>query len=216
MELSAPFRTRFQICYLCLSNWNLPGLLHSSDGRDSWIRISKAMFSLSCVRSKAHTYLFIYLTIFFVPAMTTSSLRTGSPLPQITPCPLLDRFLLQYHGFNVIHKESEEDYGLPRSMTFDTLKNEQYLSVILYLFLLETKVFNLIKFIFVNSMFSVGIITAFNIINRLDQLMLAVKEVVGEHYHIHGVGSGTSANPILKEGVRGFTTQFRPPGDDVV
>ena len=60
MELSAPFRTRFQICYLCLSNWNLPGLLHSSDGRDSWIRISKAMFSLSCVRSKAHTYLFIW------------------------------------------------------------------------------------------------------------------------------------------------------------
>ena len=65
-------------------------------------------------------------------------------------------------------------------------------------------------------MFSVGIISAFNIINRLDQLMLAVKEVVGEHYHIHGVG-GTPANPILKEGVRPFATQFRPPvGGDVV
>ena len=67
-----------------------------------------------------------------------------------------------------------------------------------------------------NSMFSVGIITAFNIINRLDQLMLAVKEVVGEHYHIHGVGSGSPSNPISKEGVRGYTTQFRPPGGDVV
>ena len=66
---------------------------------------------------------------FFYPAMMSSSLRTGSPLPQITPCPLLDRFLLQYHGLNVIHKEAGEDYGLPRSMTFDVLKNEQYLCV---------------------------------------------------------------------------------------
>ena len=71
---------------------------------------------------------------FLEPAMIASSLRTGSPLPQITPCPLLDRFLLQYHGLNVIHKEAGEDYGLPRSMTFDTLKNEQYLSVILFFF----------------------------------------------------------------------------------
>jgi hypothetical protein len=64
--------------------------------------------------------------------MITSSLRTGSPLPQITPCPLLDRFLLQYHGLNVIHREAGEDHGLPRSMNFDTLKNEQYLSVVFF------------------------------------------------------------------------------------
>jgi len=38
------------------------------------------------------------------------------------------------------------------------------------------------------SMFSVGISTAFGLVNRLDRLMVAVKEVVGEHYHIHGVG----------------------------
>ena len=69
--------------------------------------------------------------------MITTSLRTGLPLPQITPCPLLDRFLLQYHGLNVIHKESEEDYGLPRSMTVDILKNEQYLSVTSFLFFLS-------------------------------------------------------------------------------
>jgi hypothetical protein len=141
--------------------------------------------------------------------MITSSLRTGSPLPQITPCPLLDRFLLQYHGLNVVHKEAGEDHGLPRSMTFDTLKNEQYLSVIFFFFSYSHQIY------FVNSMFSVGIATAFDIINRLDQLMLAVKEVVGEHYHIHGVGGGTLVNPILKEGVRPFTTQFWPPGSDV-
>ena len=65
-------------------------------------------------------------------------------------------------------------------------------------------------------MFSVGITTAFNVINRLDQLMLAAKEVVGEHYHIHGVGCGTLANPILKEGVRPFAKKFQPPDNDVV
>ena len=58
--------------------------------------------------------------------MMATSLRTGEPLPQITPCPLLDRFLLKYHGFNVIHKEAEEDFGLPRSLTIETLEDEQY------------------------------------------------------------------------------------------
>lgn len=62
-------------------------------------------------------------------AMISSSLRTGSPLPQISPCPLLDRFMLQYHGLDVIHKEAEDDYGLPRTLTLDTLQNEQYLFV---------------------------------------------------------------------------------------
>jgi len=38
--------------------------------------------------------------------------------------------------------------------------------------------------------FSVGVSTAFGIITRLDRLMLAVKEVVGEQYHIDGVGMG--------------------------
>ncbi len=61
--------------------------------------------------------------------MVSSSLRTGCPLPQITPCPLIDRFTLKYHGLNVIHKEAEDDYGLPRTLTLETLKDEQYLCV---------------------------------------------------------------------------------------
>jgi hypothetical protein len=62
-------------------------------------------------------------------------------------------------------------------------------------------------------MFSVGITTSFRIINRLDQLMLATKEVVGEHYHIHGVGA-FSTNPI--EGAQPIAMQFRPPGATIV
>ncbi|KAF9483730.1 hypothetical protein BDN70DRAFT_956980 [Pholiota conissans] len=111
--------------------------------------------------------------ILAVISMVSLSLRTGTPLPQITPCPLIDRFMLKYHGLDVIHKDSEEDYGLPRTLSLDTLRNEQYL------------------------MFSVGISTAYGIINRLDRLMLAVKEVVGEQYHIHGVG-------FVAQGAPGF------------
>jgi len=69
----------------------------------------------------------LFLIEFHTTAMIQFSLRTGGPLPQITPCPLLDRFMLQYHGLNVIHKDADEDYGLPRTLTLDTLKNEQYM-----------------------------------------------------------------------------------------
>ncbi|KAF5312520.1 hypothetical protein D9619_003562 [Psilocybe cf. subviscida] len=65
--------------------------------------------------------------ILAVVSMISNSLRTGTPLPQITPCPLLDRFTYKYHGLDVIHKDSEEDYGLPRNLSMDTLENEQYL-----------------------------------------------------------------------------------------
>lgn len=61
-------------------------------------------------------------------------------------------------------------------------------------------------------MFCVGITTAHRTIDRLDQLMLATKEVVGEHYHIHGVG-GVSA---LREGIRPMAMQFQSPAGVIV
>jgi hypothetical protein len=38
-------------------------------------------------------------------------------------------------------------------------------------------------------MFCVGVSTAFSLVSKLDKLMVAVKEVVGEQYHIHGLGT---------------------------
>ncbi|KAK7688323.1 hypothetical protein QCA50_008695 [Cerrena zonata] len=102
--------------------------------------------------------------VLAVISLISTSLRTGTPLPQITPCPLLDRFMTYTHGLNIIRHEADDDYGLPRTMTIDTLENEQYLR------------------------FSVGVTTAFGIVMRLDRLMIATKELVGEQYHIHGVG----------------------------
>ncbi|KAG2130867.1 hypothetical protein DEU56DRAFT_981991 [Suillus clintonianus] len=104
--------------------------------------------------------------VLAVISLISNALRTGSPLPQITPCPLLDRFMIRHHGLNVVHEESEDNYGLPRTLTAETLENLQYLT------------------------FCVGVSTAFGIITRLDRLMVAVKELVGEQYHIDGVGMG--------------------------
>ncbi|KAG1814722.1 uncharacterized protein BJ212DRAFT_1361725 [Suillus subaureus] len=104
--------------------------------------------------------------VLAVISLISNALRTGSPLPQITPCPLLDRFMVRHHGLNVVHEESEDNYGLPRMLTVETLENLQYLT------------------------FCVGVSTTFGIITRLDRLMVAVKELVGEQYHIDGVGMG--------------------------
>ena len=58
--------------------------------------------------------------------MVSTALRTGAPLPQITPCPLLDRFN-DDHGLQILGEGAEDDYGLPRALTIETLEDEQYL-----------------------------------------------------------------------------------------
>jgi hypothetical protein len=67
---------------------------------------------------------------YFYLGMVSTALRTGAALPQITPCPLLDRFILYHHGLNVMRHEDDDDYGLPRTMSMNVLKNEQYMSVL--------------------------------------------------------------------------------------
>ena len=74
----------------------------------------------------AHLLIYGYLCL----GMISTALRTGAPLPQITPCPLLDRFILYHHGLNVLRHEDDADYGLPRTMSIDVLENEQYMSVL--------------------------------------------------------------------------------------
>jgi hypothetical protein len=91
--------------------------------------------------------------------------------------------MLKYHGLDVIHRDAEEDYGLPRTLSMDVLRDEEYLRVSsIYRECSPDLCIPPLR------MFSVGISTAFALVNRLDRLMVAVKEVVGEHYHIHGVG----------------------------
>ncbi|TFY76526.1 hypothetical protein EWM64_g7486 [Hericium alpestre] len=105
---------------------------------------------------------------------------------QITPCPLFDRFTVHHHGLNVVRQEADDDYGLPRTMTVDTLEDEQYMC------------------------FCVGVATAFGIVTRLDRLMVATKELVGEQYHIHGVGYVSRVGGV-EMGTR--TSSLRPGMD---
>lgn len=61
-------------------------------------------------------------------SMTSTALRTAAPLPQITPSPLVDRFLIHHHGFDITLRDSEDDdLGLPRNVTMETLSDEQYM-----------------------------------------------------------------------------------------
>ncbi|KAF8211930.1 hypothetical protein K438DRAFT_1805637 [Mycena galopus ATCC 62051] len=125
--------------------------------------------------------------VLAVISMTSTALRTGCPLPQITPGPLIDRF--QSHlGLHVMHQDSEEDYyGIPKTLNLETLQNQQYL------------------------MFCVGIATTYGIISRLDRLMVTVKEIVGEQYHIHGAGVSLPTRTRVPLGSRTNTMEYRPP-----
>ena len=58
--------------------------------------------------------------------------------------------------------------------------------------------------------FCVGVSTAFSIMTRLDRLMLAAKEVVGEQYYIYGLVH--SHHGGVEMGPRTESIQLRAPG----
>jgi len=61
-------------------------------------------------------------------------------------------------------------------------------------------------------MFCVGISTAFGIISRMDRLMVAAKEIVGEQYHMYGLRSTKSGGGV-DMGSRINSVHFDPPRD---
>jgi hypothetical protein len=61
-----------------------------------------------------------------------------------------------------------------------------------------------------NRAFCVGVSTAFNIMTRLDRLMIAAKEVVGEQYYMHGLEFGHREGGAEMEDK--IENQLRPPG----
>jgi len=63
-------------------------------------------------------------------------------------------------------------------------------------------------------MFCVGASTAYRLVNRLDRLMIAAKDIVGEQYHIQGVGLlSTQRIANGSAGQAASTVHFRPPKD---
>jgi hypothetical protein len=99
--------------------------------------------------------------VFAVMSMINTALRTGQPLPQITPCPLIDRFMARAHPLGLAVDAPEGDAAdLP---SIAVLEDAQYMT------------------------YCVAATTAFNVIARIDRLMVAVKELVGEQFHIDGL-----------------------------
>lgn len=91
--------------------------------------------------------------------MTSTALKTGSPLPFLSPAPLIDRFQkrARHYGFRVVLNEEE---GLPNELTLDTLGQIDYLH------------------------FAVGTTLTFSILYRLDKIMFLTKSIVGECFQI--------------------------------
>lgn len=103
-----------------------------------------------------------------VISMCSTALRTGEPLPQVTPCPLVDRFMNVPHGLYP-YLASENSVGevmedllstLPAKITLSTLEDAEYMT------------------------FSVGVATLFGLVVRIDKLCVTVKELVGESYAV--------------------------------
>ncbi|CBQ69669.1 conserved hypothetical protein [Sporisorium reilianum SRZ2] len=98
-----------------------------------------------------------------VISMCSTALKTGQPLPQITPCPLVDRFMDTPHGFSTyLPGDGHDDIlaSLPAKITLATLQDAEYMT------------------------FSVGVSTLFGLVMRVDKLCVAVKELVGESYAV--------------------------------
>ncbi|GAC98298.1 hypothetical protein PHSY_005891 [Pseudozyma hubeiensis SY62] len=101
-----------------------------------------------------------------VISMCSTALKTASPLPQVTPCPLVDRFMDTPHGFNIAQDTTASGHmdeilaTLPSKITFETLQDAEYMT------------------------FSVGVATLFGLVVRVDKLCVAVKELVGESFAV--------------------------------
>ncbi|KAL7418186.1 hypothetical protein BDY24DRAFT_437656 [Mrakia frigida] len=107
--------------------------------------------------------------VLAVISLCATCLRSASPLPQITPCPLIERYLERHHGLRIdmdydesVHHE-EESGGVPRHVTAEVLESIEYCN------------------------FAVGCATAFAIVGRLDRLMVISKTLLGETFHIDGL-----------------------------
>ena len=70
-----------------------------------------------------------FLSNLAASGLISTALRSGSPIPQITPCPLLDRFLRYNHGLNIVREEEDDEFELPKTVTTEVLKDDQYMCV---------------------------------------------------------------------------------------
>lgn len=59
--------------------------------------------------------------------MVSLALRTGTPLPQATMCPLLNNYAVREHSLSVLPVEKTAGSEDPDALTVGSLGDEQYL-----------------------------------------------------------------------------------------
>ena len=99
------------------------------------------------------------------------------PLPQITPCPLVDRGYSAKLGLDLGVKDDEVPEGLPSHIDFSVLKSEEYwVGNVCY-----TMVFSDTA----QQLYCVAYSLSQSILIRVDRMMLYTKSLVGEQFHIN-------------------------------
>ncbi|KAL1410159.1 hypothetical protein Q8F55_004164 [Vanrija albida] len=105
--------------------------------------------------------------VLAVISMTLSALRAGTPLPQITPGPLIVKYHMSKHkGFSVPHDPGQHHDDIPNHVTTDVLQGEQYMR------------------------YALGVATVYAIMSRLDGLVAVCKTLLGENFHISNLRFG--------------------------
>nr|XP_031859088.1 uncharacterized protein CI109_005438 [Kwoniella shandongensis]KAA5526160.1 hypothetical protein CI109_005438 [Kwoniella shandongensis] len=99
-----------------------------------------------------------------VLSMCSTALRAGTPLPQITPSPLVARFRMgKTKGLDLPHDPTDQTGELPSLVTVDVLESENYMR------------------------YALGITTTFSLVARLDRIVVICKTLLGENFHISGL-----------------------------
>ena len=98
--------------------------------------------------------------VLAVITMCSTALSTGTPIPQITPSPLVARYRAgKVKGLDLPDVSDE----LPHLVTVEVLESEEYLR------------------------YALAIATTFSLIARLDRRVITCKTLLGESYHVSGV-----------------------------
>lgn len=99
--------------------------------------------------------------VLAVISMTSSALRAATPLPQITPGPLIAKYHMnRYKGLDLPKDPAEVHDDMPTFVTVEVLESDNYMR------------------------YALGVSTIYALMSRLDSIVVVCKTLLGENYHI--------------------------------
>lgn len=99
--------------------------------------------------------------VLAVISMASSALRAATPLPQITPGPLIAKYHMnRYKGIELPRDPAEVHEDMPTLVTADVLASDDYMR------------------------YALGVSTIYALMSRLDGMVVVCKTLLGENYHI--------------------------------